>query len=467
MALDHARAATRLAVRRCFGADWGDAVLVACSGGADSLALLAACVFEARKAGVVVIGAVVDHGLQEGSAEHTSRVVAQMASLGVDETASIRVTVDPGPAGIEGGAREARYAALAQLAEHFGASVVLLGHTLDDQAETVLLGLTRGSGGRSLQGMRRLVPVGGPLFFRPFLDLTREQTEAACRADGIEWWSDPHNDDPRFLRSRVRHEVMPMLERELGPGSPRRWPGRASSCAGTWSSSSRSSARRTRGHGCPTASTWTRSTTRARRCRSRCVRRAAIDAGAIASELTLRPRPRRPRPPRHPWQKEVQLPGHVTAYADPPRILRFRRTDPGSPGRKRRYRPVKVLSLDYRIEERVRVGEEGEGGLAGGGAVGGGAFERAGDRVEHHLVDGVRRGELAHLLGGRRRVADDPARQHRLGQVAVLGRQRVGECLLDEQLGVQRGAGAQRHHGVQVGQHQPVGLLLGRARRPR
>ena len=127
-------------------------VLVACSGGADSLALLAATIFEARRDAVRVIGAVVDHGLQEGSAEHTAGVVEQMAALGVDETATVRVTVDPGPGGIEAGAREARYAALGQLAEHFKATTVLLGHTLDDQAETVLLGLARGSGGRSLAG---------------------------------------------------------------------------------------------------------------------------------------------------------------------------------------------------------------------------------------------------------------------------------------------------------------------------
>ena len=135
--------------------------------------------------------------------------------LGADETATISVTVDPGGQGIEAAAREARYAALAQIADHFGARVVLLGHTLDDQAETVLLGLTRGSGGRSLAGMRRSVE---DLFFRPLLDVTRAQTEAACAAQGIEFWTDPQNGDPRFTRSRVRHDVMPVLERELGPG---------------------------------------------------------------------------------------------------------------------------------------------------------------------------------------------------------------------------------------------------------
>jgi tRNA(Ile)-lysidine synthase len=226
MGPDPAVAAVRLAVRRTSPAGLdGGTVLVACSGGADSLALLAATVFELRRSPMRVVGAVVDHGLQEGSADHTGRVVAQMAALGCDETASIRVTVDAGPRGVEAGARHARYAALAQLAEHFRADRVLLGHTMDDQAETVLLGLTQGSGGRSLSGMRRSFhaadgPSGplGPRFVRPLLEVTRAQTEAACRAEGIEWWDDPHNTDPRFVRSRVRHTVLPVLERELGPG---------------------------------------------------------------------------------------------------------------------------------------------------------------------------------------------------------------------------------------------------------
>ena len=217
MSLDPSMAAVRLAVRRTLAAVAapGETVLVACSGGADSLALLAATVFEARVEALRVIGVTVDHGLQEGSADRALRVVAQMALLGADETATISVTVDPGGQGIEAAAREARYAALAQIAEHFDAHVVLLGHTLDDQAETVLLGLARGSGARSLAGMRRSIDG---LFHRPLLEVTRAQTEAACSAQGIEFWTDPHNSDPRFTRSRVRQEVMPLLERELGPG---------------------------------------------------------------------------------------------------------------------------------------------------------------------------------------------------------------------------------------------------------
>ena len=215
MTLHPAVAAVRLGVRRALtDVEPGETVVVACSGGADSLALLAATVFEAGKAGWRVIGATVDHALQEGSAPHADRVVAQMAGLGADETVAVRVRVDPGGRGIEAAAREARYAVLAEVAARIGSRVVLLGHTLDDQAETVLLGLVRGSGGRSIAGMRRAFDE----FRRPLLDVTRAQTESACEAEGIEAWADPHNLDPRFTRARVRHRVLPVLESELGPG---------------------------------------------------------------------------------------------------------------------------------------------------------------------------------------------------------------------------------------------------------
>ncbi len=215
MSLHPSVAAVRLAVRRALAdLDPGDTVVVACSGGADSLALLAATVFEGRHGSWRVIGATVDHGLQDGSAEHADRVVAQMRELGVAESVTARVRVDAPGIGPEAAAREARYAVLAQIAERFSARVVVLGHTLDDQAETVLLGLARGSGGRSLQGMRRTFEV----FRRPLLDLPRADTETACVVEGIEFWSDPHNHEERFSRVRVRTKVLPLLEAELGPG---------------------------------------------------------------------------------------------------------------------------------------------------------------------------------------------------------------------------------------------------------
>jgi tRNA(Ile)-lysidine synthase len=214
--LDPAVAAVRLAVRRTLAdvSGPGSRVAVACSGGADSLALLAATVFEARRAGWHVIGVTVDHGLQDGSADRAAAVVTQMAGLGVDETVAVRVDVSASGQGVEAAAREARYAVLGEVASRTGAHAVLLGHTLDDQAETVLLGLTRGSGGRSIAGMR----TGFGPFRRPLLGVTRAQTEAACHSEGIEVWHDPHNEDPRFTRARIRHVVMPLLERELGPG---------------------------------------------------------------------------------------------------------------------------------------------------------------------------------------------------------------------------------------------------------
>jgi tRNA(Ile)-lysidine synthase len=372
MALDPSLAAVRLAVRRSLskvtepdGTVWapdpGVTVLVACSGGADSLVLLAATVFEGQKIPLRVVGVTVDHGLQDGSADHTARVVAQMASLGVDETASIRVTVDPGPAGVEAGAREARYAALSQLAEHFAAELVLLGHTLDDQAETVLLGLARGSGGRSLMGMRRgfrrdegpdsfyeygrrAVPtddgvqverLGSPrprrstLFLRPLLDLTRAQTEAACRAEGIAWWDDPHNADPRFTRSRIRHTVMPVLERELGPGVAQALARTADLLREDVTSLDERAETVLRevqvGDGLDTAALETLDPAT----QHRVVRMACIEAGALPSELTrdhvlavsdLLYGASDPR--------QMQLPGHVTAYREGT-VLRFRRTTAG------------------------------------------------------------------------------------------------------------------------------------------
>ena len=135
--------------------------------------------------------------------------------MGVDETVTARVEVDAASGvGPEAAAREARYAVLEEVATRLGARTVLLGHTLDDQAETVLLGLARGSGGRSLQGMR---PAFG-VFARPLLGVRRDDTVTACRVEGLEFWDDPHNQDPTYARVRVRERVLPVLEAELGPG---------------------------------------------------------------------------------------------------------------------------------------------------------------------------------------------------------------------------------------------------------
>ena len=215
---DPAVAAVRLAVRRTLATiEPGDVVLVACSGGADSLALAAALAFEAARSGHQAGGVTVDHGLQEGSAERAAGVVRTMAGLGLAPAEAATVTVGSA-GGVEAAARTARYAALDEAAERHRASAVLLGHTLDDQAETVLLGLARGSGARSLAGMRA---VHGR-YHRPLLELGRDHTRRACLALGLVPWDDPHNHDPAFTRVRVRADVLPALEKGLGPGHGRR-----------------------------------------------------------------------------------------------------------------------------------------------------------------------------------------------------------------------------------------------------
>jgi tRNA(Ile)-lysidine synthase len=213
--LDPAVAEVRLAVRRALQGREGD-VVVALSGGADSLALTAATAFEAPKLGLGVRAIVVDHGLQDGSADVADAAAAAARGLGV-EASVIRVDVD-GDGGVEAAAREARYAALTAAARDAGATAILIGHTLDDQAETVLLGLARGSGAASLQGMAPASERDGIAVLRPLLGVRRATTRAACAAEGLRPWEDPHNEDPAFARVRVRRTVLPMLEAELGPG---------------------------------------------------------------------------------------------------------------------------------------------------------------------------------------------------------------------------------------------------------
>jgi tRNA(Ile)-lysidine synthase len=213
-ALPPAVAAVRNAVRGSLGGlAPGDLVLAACSGGQDSLALAAALAFLAPRAGLRAGAVTVDHGLQEGSAAHALAVADTLRELGLDPVRVSRVTVD-GPGGLEAAARTARYAALGEAAAETGAVAVLLGHTLDDQAETVLLGLARGSGARSLAGM----PPRRGLFLRPLLGVRRAVTADACTALGLSAWSDPHNADRRFARVRVRLDALPALEAALGPG---------------------------------------------------------------------------------------------------------------------------------------------------------------------------------------------------------------------------------------------------------
>ncbi|WP_026240470.1 hypoxanthine phosphoribosyltransferase [Parafrankia discariae] len=204
-------AAVRLAVRDAVSdVPPGGLVLVACSGGADSLALAAALAFVAPRRALRAGLLTVDHGWDDTSPARAEEVAAGGRLLGLSP---VEVLAAPSPRS-EGAARDSRRAALLAAGERLGAHAVLLGHTLDDQAETVLLRLARGSGARSLSGM----PATDGVIRRPLLRLRRDQTRQACQSLGLEFWDDPTNADPAFARARTRSTVLPVLEAELGPG---------------------------------------------------------------------------------------------------------------------------------------------------------------------------------------------------------------------------------------------------------
>ncbi|TAL16591.1 MAG: tRNA(Ile)-lysidine synthetase [Frankiales bacterium] len=228
-----ATAAVRVAVRRAVARLDGP-LAAAVSGGADSLALAAALAFERPGSYALVV----DHGLQDGSAQVAARAAEQCRDLGLvphvlqaappfgrcpQHQGAGDITQSGGSGGRsrggggpEAAARVARYAALDAAVAELGLAAVLLGHTLDDQAETVLLGLARGAGARALAGMTDRTP-----YRRPLLGIDRATTRAACAEAGLIPWDDPHNDDPAYARVRVRRRVLPVLEAELGPGLAR------------------------------------------------------------------------------------------------------------------------------------------------------------------------------------------------------------------------------------------------------
>ncbi|MEI7560939.1 MAG: tRNA lysidine(34) synthetase TilS [Actinomycetes bacterium] len=201
----------RKAVKPWLSGLTSETILFGCSGGADSMSLAVALLNEAGSSKVIPV--VVDHDLQKDSAEIAVQTVSKLKTLGYSEVVTARANVEVTD-GLEASARRARYLIFKQFIDAYQPKYFMLAHTLNDQAETVLLGLARGSGARSLSGMA----VENNIFVRPLLKITRAQTVAACNEVGIEVWIDPHNSDERFARVKVRQNLLPIFEEKLGPG---------------------------------------------------------------------------------------------------------------------------------------------------------------------------------------------------------------------------------------------------------
>lgn len=199
-------------------------VLVACSGGRDSMALAAVSHIVCTSMGVRCGAVIVDHGLQAGSEQVASEAADRCRALGLGPVIMRNATVQARGEGLEAAARQARYDELCAAAHESGAIAVLLAHTMDDQAETVLIGLLRSRGVDALAGMPQVFTRSGVTFARPLLTLTRDETTGLCEDLGVEYWDDPTNGDAVDgelpddypLRSRVRHDLLPAIERFAG-----------------------------------------------------------------------------------------------------------------------------------------------------------------------------------------------------------------------------------------------------------
>ena len=216
--LTPAMADARRAVREqleSLGLPAGSLVLVACSGGGDSIALAAATAFEAPRMGFTAGAVIVDHQLQEGSGEVASKAKQTCEELGLSPVIIEKVDVELSGNGMEAAARDARYQAFEKVRISQAADLVLLGHNLEDQAETVLLALSRGSGLSALAGMDSYDPARA--IARPLIGLSRSSLREACEDQGLTFWDDPHNQNPQFLRVRAR-KLLELMEQELGPG---------------------------------------------------------------------------------------------------------------------------------------------------------------------------------------------------------------------------------------------------------
>ena len=217
-------------VRRCFKnapLSRGDLLLLACSGGRDSLALALCSQICAKSMGLSLCAVVVDHGLQEGSGQVASEAAAKLSCMGI-EAKIAKISLDPKEEeenGEEAAAREARHSAIRRQARAVGARAVLLAHTLTDQAESVLLDACKTPSSASWIGMEEECEREGVLYLRPLLKISRNETTAICREAGVSWWDDPTNGTPGEAgdwlprRSRIRSLVLPDLDKISGGGA--------------------------------------------------------------------------------------------------------------------------------------------------------------------------------------------------------------------------------------------------------
>lgn len=214
--------AVRRALRDAGGDRAGSHFLLAVSGGADSMALLELFLRLAPRAGYRLTVAHLDHGLRgrAGRAD-AAFVAARCRAAGVAceiGRAAVRAHARRTGVSLEMAARECRHDFLRAVADRVGADAVVTAHTADDQAETVLLKLLRGSGPAGLAGIAPRVILKGRLFVHPLLTVTRAEVESFLRRIGSDWRTDASNRDRQFLRNRIRHELIPRLERDYNPG---------------------------------------------------------------------------------------------------------------------------------------------------------------------------------------------------------------------------------------------------------
>lgn len=193
----------------------GDLILVGCSGGADSLALVWTTSVVAKRFELKTGAIIVDHQLFTGSSEVALNAKKQCEELGISKVIIRQVKVDQTNEGLEAAARIARYEAFENILHETNAKTIMLAHTQDDQAETVLMRLTRGSGAKSLSGM---TVVSGK-YLRPFLHLRKKIVHDCLDLIGLKPWQDPANSDQQFLRVKVRQVLMPKIIEVLGEGA--------------------------------------------------------------------------------------------------------------------------------------------------------------------------------------------------------------------------------------------------------